>query len=62
MPATPHIGCRHGKRVSVKLKSGEIITGKFIGGDRLFIWVGGSKIKKGKIKSFMIRKGKYEGN
>lgn len=54
MAGCGHIGCPKGKRVKVKLKSGETVRGKFIEKLTKTILVDQRKIRKRDITSFTI--------
>lgn len=56
MPSAPHTSCAEGKRVSVKLRNGEVVVGKFSGKASRFIWVGDTKVNRKEIRSFLIAK------
>jgi small nuclear ribonucleoprotein (snRNP)-like protein len=51
---TPHTSTYKGKRVYVRLKSGERIVGKFQDKTGNFVTIDGRKIPKGDIKAFTI--------
>ncbi len=54
MAGCGHTQCQNGKRVSVKLKNGDMIRGKFWGKNSKTIQVGSTKIRTRDIRSFMI--------
>jgi hypothetical protein len=54
---TPHTSTYKGKRVYVRLKSGERIVGRFEEKVDKYIWIDGRKIPKGDIKAFAIYRG-----
>ena len=57
MGATPHLSCRQGKRVSVKMDDGTMHGGKFKERKGRYIWLeGGLKIQAGKVRSFVIKR------
>ncbi len=58
MPRQPHTACYRGKRVRVKLKSGEVFVDKFHDRTKSFVvFQSGREVKKGDIVSFSFYKG-----
>ena len=55
---TPHTSTYKGKRVYIRLKSGERIVGKFEGKDTHFMHIGERKIRIADVKAFTIYRGK----
>lgn len=54
---TPHTSTYKGKRVYVRLKSGERITGKFEDKNGHFLWIDKRKIPIAEVKAFAIWRG-----
>jgi small nuclear ribonucleoprotein (snRNP)-like protein len=55
---TPHTSTYKGKRVYIRLKSGERIVGKFEGKDTHFMHIEKRKIRIAEVKAFAIYRGK----
>ena len=54
---TPHTSTYKGKRVYVRLRSGERFVGKFIDKNGHFIWIDTRKIPIADVKAFAIYRG-----
>lgn len=53
----PHTSTYKGKRVYIRLKTGERIIGKFEGKDAHFMRIGERKIRIAEVKAFAIYRG-----
>lgn len=54
---TPHTSTYKGKRVYVRLKTGERIVGKFENKNGHFLWIDDRKIPIAEVKAFAIYRG-----
>lgn len=54
---TPHTSTYKGKRVYIRLKSGERFVGKFMDKNGHFLWIDERKIPIAEVKAFAIYRG-----